>query len=376
MKKHVTKLKRELNLFEIVMYGVGIILGAGIYALIGEGAALAGNALWLAFGLAALIACFTGLSYAELSSMYPKEAAEYVYTKKAFNKKYLSFIVIWILLIAGIVSSAVVALGFGGYLSNITGIPKIAGAIILIACMSLINFYGMKESSKMNIISTIIEILGLVIIVVIGFMFFNPKIDYFYAPMGFEGIISATALIFFAFIGFESIANISEEAKKARKIIPLGLVIALVISTAIYMVVSVAAVSVSGAEALSESHAPMTDITSKAFGPDAGIIMSIIALFATGNTVLIILIVTSRILYGTAQNRALPKILCRLHKKRKTPYISIFLVMLLAVLVALPGNIKLIASLTDIGIFIVYFLVICCFLNHFFIISQSDKYKK
>ena len=134
------KLKKELGLFELSLYGIGIILGAGIYSLIGIGAGIAGNAIWISFIFAAFIAAFTGLSYAELSSMYPKEAAEYNYTKIAFNKKNLSFIIGWLMIIASVVAGVTVAFGFAGYFSHIFGGSATLITSILVIILSLINY--------------------------------------------------------------------------------------------------------------------------------------------------------------------------------------------------------------------------------------------
>ncbi len=355
------KLKKQLGLFEVTVYGVGVILGAGIYAIIGQGAGLAGNALWLAFIFAAIIASFTGLSYAELSSMYPKEAAEYVYTRKAFRRESLSFVIEWVMIIALIIAASAVSLGFAGYFIRLFGNVEmllIPVAMVLIALLSIINFFGIKESAKFNIISTMIEFGGLVIIIVLGLSFIgSPDINYFEAPLGITGILSATALIFFAFIGFDEVANISEETRNAPKIIPKALLIALVISTILYILVSISAVSIFGWENLAASSAPLTDVAVHAMGPDMLIIMSVIALFATGNTVLIMLIVLSRLLYGMSSQGSLPGVFSKIHSKRGTPYISVFLVMALAIIFTTIGDIKFVATLTDIGIFVAYLFV-------------------
>ncbi len=369
------KLKRNLGLFELTLYGVGIILGAGIYALIGVGAGIAGNALWLSFILAALIASFTGLSYAELSSLFPREAAEYVYTKKAFGKQSLSFIISWVIIIGGVAAAATVSLGFGNYFSAIFGTSPILSAFLLIFFLSLINFYGIKESARFNIVATIIEALGLLLVVAVGFIFFLSNgitIDFLETPPetpGLMGIIGALALMFFAYLGFENTANISEEAKNPRKVVPKALLLALAISTVLYILVSVSAVSVLGWEELSQSEAPLTEVIAEVI-PGAGILMSFIALFAMSNTVLITLIVMSRILYGVSCQHSLPKCLSNIHKKRRTPYIAVFIVMLFA---SLPFMISVFVSLvmhidpihllknlglfTDVGIFIAYMFV-------------------
>jgi len=353
------KLKRELGLVETTLYGVGIILGAGIYALIGKGAGFAGNGLWIAFIIAAIIASFTGLSYAELSSLYPKEAAEYVYTKRAFKRNYLSLLVAFTMIVSGTVAAATVSLGFAGYFSYLFGGQIIIIALSLIFLLSVLNYYGIKNSARFNIISTVVEIGGLVFVVLIGLYFIGSvgaDVNYFAMPAtGLSGIIIATALVFFAYIGFEDIANIAEETKKPRKIVPRALILALIISTILYILVAISSVSVVGWERLAASEAPLTEVVAEAM-PSASIIMSLIALFATSNTVLIILIVMSRMFYGISREHSLPSIFSRIGK-RGTPYISVSLVMILAMLALSIGNIETIAMITVFAIFIVYLFV-------------------
>ncbi|MBI2085375.1 MAG: amino acid permease [Candidatus Aenigmarchaeota archaeon] len=350
------KLKKELTLFNVVVYGIGVILGAGIYVLIGQGAAIAGNALWLSFVVAAFIAMFTGFSYAELSGRFPKSAAEYTYTKKAFNNNRLAFVVQWIMLFTLVVSAATVALGFGGYLHYISGIDAKISAAILVVVLSAVNYIGIKASTKYNTISTFIEILGLLIIVAIGLLFiFKPSQDFFSSPSGLAGIFSAASLIFFAYIGFEEIVNMSEDTKNARKIIPKALVISLGVSTLFYMLVSVSAISILGSEKLGKSSAPLTEVVSSVT-PNGGLIMSLIALFATSNTAMIIMLVASRMLYGLSNSGSLPKFIGNLDKKR-TPYMAIAIVMAIVLISLFMGDIKSIALLTDLGIFIVYVFV-------------------
>ncbi len=360
MTKQKYKLKKELGLFQLTLYGVGIILGAGIYALIGEGAGIAGNALWLSFVIAAIIAAFTGLSYAELSSRYPKEAAEYNYTKKAFNRKSLSFMVGWIMIIATIVSASVVALGFASYFYALFGVDKLLIAALLIISLSFINYIGIKNSARFNMVSTLIESAGLFIVIIAGIFFAYSSginVNFFEVPsdIGIAGILSATALIFFAYIGFEDVANVAEETKNARKVVPKALVFSIAISTIFYILVAVLSINTIGWQALSQSHAPLSDVVGSVI-PNSQFLFSIIALFATANTVLILLIVASRVFCGMARDHSLPSRLSVIGR-RGTPYIAIIFVMFLSLLAFLVGNIKTIALLTDVGIFVVYFFV-------------------
>ncbi|MBW1839217.1 MAG: amino acid permease [Deltaproteobacteria bacterium] len=352
----MVKLKKELGLFEITVYGVGVILGAGIYAIMGEGAGLAGNAVWMSFIIAAIVASFTGLSYAELSSMYPKTAAEYNYTRKAFRKEWLAFLVGFTMIVAGLFFSATVSIGFAGYFSALFGTPIIMTAIGLIVVLSLINFMGIKQSSKVNIISTFIELSGLVIIIIIGLPYIGGAVNYFAAPFGMSGIVGAAALLFFAFIGFENIANISEEAKNATKIIPRALILSLIISTILYILVAISAVSVIGWEGLSMSSAPLADVAVAGMGASMHLVLSVIALFATGNTVLIMLIVTSRMMYGISREYS-RGLLSKIHKRTGTPHLAIIAVLILSSFATLLGDLGTVANMTNAGVFITYLFV-------------------
>ncbi|MBI1978869.1 MAG: amino acid permease [Candidatus Aenigmarchaeota archaeon] len=351
-------LKRELGLFETTVYGIGIILGAGIYALIGEAAGLTGNSVWLSFVVGALVASFTGLSYAELATMMPKAAAEYNYLKKA-GSKVLSFLIGWLILFTGVAAAAAVALGFAGYFHGLFGFPIILIAIILIAALSYINFMGIKESSRFNIIFTAVEVFGLIAVIILGFTAFGKtQINYLEFSNGTKGLLSAAALVFFAYLGFEEIANISEEARRPKKILAKAFIIAVVITTILYILTSVAAVTLADSKELSSSKSPLAVAVSKTFlGNNAFTIMSYIALFATANTVLVMLIVGSRMMYGMSKGGALPKLLGIVHKIRGTPHIAVIVVMLFSMIFVFVGEITIVANITSLGAFITFGLV-------------------
>ncbi|HIJ99077.1 TPA: amino acid permease [archaeon] len=358
MKKELRKyhLKRELGLVAATLSGVGIILGAGIYALIGKAAGIAGNAVWISFFFAAAVAALTGLSYAELSSMYPKAGAEYVYTEHAFNKK-LAFIVGLLIIISGIIGAAAVSLGFAGYFSALFNTPLVPTAAVLIFLLSVVNYWGIKQSARIAILFTLIESFGLIAIIFIGIPYFG-KVDYFeFSPVGLGGVFSAASLIFFAYLGFEEIVKLSEETKNPTKTIPTALIIAMVISTIIYILVSISAVSILGWEKLGTSSAPLADVASSALGGNAFLILSIIALFATSNTALLMMLASSRIMYGMARDHGFPEIFSRVHAIHRTPYFAVFLVMLISVLFALVGKIEVVADLTNFVAFITFIVI-------------------
>lgn len=351
-----THLKRTLGLFEVTMYGVGVILGAGIYALIGKAAGLAGNAVWAAFVIGAFIAAFTGLSYAELSSMFPKAGGEYVFAEKAFSKR-LAFLIGWLILAGGIIGVATVSLGFAGYFSALFHVPLIPVAIGLIAALSALSLWGIRQSAMAEVFVTLIEMGGLIAIVLIGLKYIGHVSYTELPPLGFTGILSATALIFFAYLGFEDIVRLSEETRNPTRTIPRALVLSIIISTALYIAAAIAAVSVVGWQALSQSEAPLALVAQTAFGAKAFLFLAITALCATFTTVLGILIATSRMMYGMAEDGGLPRILHNVHKKFQTPWLAILITAIVSIAFVSIGKIEVVASLTNFALFVTFILI-------------------
>lgn len=360
--KKKPKLKRRVSLFALTAYGVGNVLGAGIYALIGQVVGITGNLSWLSFILASITGALTGLSYAELSAMFPKSAAEFVYTEEAFKIRILSFILGWIIIFSGILSAATVALGFANYLSNLFGISSVIlvviFAILLVIILSIINFIGIKTSTRTNILFTLIEATGLIIIIIIGIPFFG-SVDYLALPSAssFTAIFSSVALIFFAYIGFEDIANIAEEVKEPHKNLPKAIIYAIIITTILYCLTAISVVSILPYNVIAASEAPLNSVASAVLGPTGGIIMSLIALFATANTVLIMLIVTSRMMYGMARDKALPEGLSKISPQHRTPMIAILITMLFTIIPIFFVDISIVAHATVFGVLINFILV-------------------
>lgn len=348
-------LKRELGLFEVTISGVGVILGAGIYALIGKAAGLAGNAVWISFAFSAFIAFFTGLSYAELSSMFPKASAEYEYIANTLGKR-LAFVIGWLIIWSGATGASTVALGFAGYFNALFTAPVITSAIILILVLSFILFLGIKESAWFAIVFTLIEAAGLIFVIFIGLPYLG-NVDYFEMPQGLGGVFEASALVFFAYIGFEGIVKLSEETKAPEKTVPRGLMLAILISIVLYVLVAISAVSVTGWETLSKSDAPFAELAFIALGSNASVFISVIALFATSNTVLLMLLAASRITYGMADSFSLPGVLAKVHPSRRTPWVAIFSIMLLSLVFVFAGDIQFAANVTNFTIFVTFIVI-------------------
>ena len=348
-------LRRELGLLEVTLSGVGIILGAGVYVLIGQAAGLAGNAIWLAFGISAIIALLTGLSYAELSSMFPTAGAEYDYVKNAFNAQ-LAFVIGWLVFLSGVLAAATVALGFAGYFSALTSIPVLISAIVLLIVLTALLAYGVKETTRVAVIATLIEVSGLVIIIAIGLPHLG-SVNYWEMPQGYSGLFAASALIFFAFQGFESMVKFSEETKKPETTVPKALILALTISVILYVLVALSVVSVIGWQQLAVSNAPFADVASASLGPNAAVIIAIVALFATANTALMSMYASSRILYGMAGSSDLTARLALVHPVRRTPWIAILVCGVLSLMIIFAGDIAFIANVTNFTLFLTFMVI-------------------
>ncbi|MDH3617412.1 MAG: amino acid permease [Nitrosopumilus sp.] len=354
----MTSLSRHIGLFHLTMYGVGLILGAGIYVLIGEAAGFAGNALWISFILGAVVAAFAGLSYSELTALFPRAAAEYVFVKEGFRSDFIGFMVGWLTILTSIIVAATVALGFGGYMEELTNIPILISALAILGILSFVNFIGIKESAWANTIFAIITISGLGIIIVIGFSFpIETEIDYFENPLGYSGIILAFVLVFFAFIGFEDMANVAEEVKRPQKTIPRGIMLSVLITTIIYILVSLASIRIVGWEQLAESSAPLAFVAEQRLGNQGHFVLSIIALFATASTILITLVAGARIFYGMARDGSLPSKLALIHHKTKTPWIAVILIFVTTIGFSFIGDIVIIANIVVFAVVITFAMI-------------------
>ncbi|MEK6839829.1 MAG: APC family permease, partial [Nanoarchaeota archaeon] len=351
------KLLRTLTLSQVTIAGTGIILGAGIYALIGVAAGITGNTIWLAFFFSSLIAMMTGLSYAELSSIFKQDAGEYEYASHAFTKK-IAFIVALLVILTGVFSAATVAIAFGHYISELVDLAAMIGAMAIILFCGWINYRGIKDTARLNAICTAIEAFGLFIIILLGLKHFG-SVNLFEMPNGFLGVIRATALVFFAFMGFETIVKLAEETKDPTKTIPKAIVYSLIVSTILYILVSISAVNILDWQRLAASQAPLAEAAAVSFGTLTFTLVAIIALFSTANTVLMTLVTTSRMIYGLAEQRVkgIPKIFKRVNVSHKTPTIAIVMITIITLLLLIIKDLETIAYLNNLFLFASFGLV-------------------
>lgn len=352
----MTELKRTLGLAECIFFGVGSILGAGIYTLIGKVAGLSGNFIWLSFLIASFAAMCTAFSYAELSAAFPKAGGEYVYAKKAFGQKTGTFLGV-VISLNGIVSGATVAVGFAGYLSGLLPVGTLVGSLGIIALLFIVNAAGIRQSSVINIIFTIVEAGGLIFVIVAAFSSIG-KVDYFELPSGgYNAVLAGSALAFFAYIGFEDIVKLAEETKNPEKNIPRALFISSIIVIVLYSIVAICAVSALSYEALGKSDSPLADVIGQKFGKTGIIVISVIALFSTSNTILSNMIGSSRVLLNMSSEVKIFKKLSYVSLKRKTPIAALILILVLMCGFALIGEIETIARIATIFIFVTFIIV-------------------
>jgi basic amino acid/polyamine antiporter, APA family len=352
----MVELRRTLNLGQCIFFGVGSILGAGIYTLLGKVAGWAGNLTWLSFLVASLAAFCTAFSYAELSASMPKAGGEYVYVKKAFGKRTGTALGL-IISANGIISGATVSVGFAGYFSELLPISELIASLGIIGLLFFINVSGIKQSSTVNIIFTIIEATGLLFVIYAAIPFLG-SVNYFELPEdGPNGFFTAAALGFFAYIGFEEIVKLAEETNDPEKKIPKALFIANGIVGVMYVLVAICAVSVIPWQQLGESDSPLADIVGGRFGATAVTAISIIALFSTANTILSNMLGSSRVLLNMSKEITWMKRLSFVSPKKKTPVAALVLILIVMCCFALIGKIETIARIANLFIFATFLFI-------------------
>jgi APA family basic amino acid/polyamine antiporter len=345
-------LNRSLSLPLITFYGLGTIIGAGIYVLIGAVASKAGMFAPVSFLLAALIAGFTAFSYAELSSRLPRSAGEAVYIQEAFGIHWLSVLTGWSVVAIGLVSSATIANGFVGYLEVFIHVTPWLAITILVAGLGLIAAIGINQSVWLATLITLLEIGGLLYVLVIAGSNLDqlperwadliPTMD----DTTWNGIFIGAFLAFYAFIGFEDMVNVAEEVKDAPRLLPKAIIIALIASTLLYLSVAVVAVLSLPIEALANSDAPLASVVA-ASGHHNTLLISFISLIAVINGALIQIIMASRVLYGMGNTGMAFRFFARVNPHTQTPLISTVLVTISILALALWLPLVTLAQITS-----------------------------
>ncbi len=359
------QLRRTLKLPDIIMFGVGGIVGAGIYAVTGEAAGPAGYMLWLSFALAAVVAFLTGLTYAEFVSRYPDAGGSFEYIKQGLGEKkalYLSFIIF----LTNLISPAAIAISFSDYLGRLTDVPHWITTLGIIALMSLVNAVGVQHSSRFNAVATIITLVGLGVVIAFSLPEWGSA-DLTKAPdSGTAGVLAGAGLIFFSYVGFEDLVKMAEETRQPQKVLPKGILISSLIVMAFYMLIAVSSVNVLEPQQLAQSKGPLAQVLSLLAGEAWVTGLIVVALFATSKTILSNLLGSSRLFYDVARDTNISwlKKLTHIHPATGTPVFAVLLSMAVVISFALIGNLKVVVSIGNTFVFLLFLIVNAALLNY------------
>jgi APA family basic amino acid/polyamine antiporter len=361
------KLKQTLGFWQVALYGLGSMLGAGIYTLIGRAADTLGNAVWLAFAAAMIAALLTGLSYACVGSRHPRAAGAAYVSQRAYGKAWLTYVVGIAVMMSGLTSMGTGAQAIVEQFDKT--LPPWNVKLLAIGVVFLIGsiiYRGIRESMWVNIVCTIVEASGLIFILSVGIPSWG-SVDYLEIPPAKSGAESILALVilqgavltFYSFIGFEDILNVSEEVKDAPRNLPRGLVVAMCLSTLIYMAVAITAVSVVPWEKLAGSKTPLLDVarTAAPWFTNIDKVFTTITIFAIGNTALLNYLMGSRLIYGMSSQGLLPKALGSIHPKRRTPHVAVGVLFCIVSTLILIADVKQLAESTSLLLLLVFTVV-------------------
>jgi basic amino acid/polyamine antiporter, APA family len=367
-------LVRVMGPWLLLLFIVGDILGTGIYALTGQVAKQVGGVVWLPFVVAFVVALMTAFSYLELVTKYPRAAGAALYTHRAFGIHFFTFIVAFAVMCSGITSASTASRAFAANMSHVFHLNLAGGIGITIlglafmALVAVVNFRGVGESVKMNVVLTCVELSGLLIIIFIGLWAIGAgqgdvsRVTQFRTAA--DGslllwpVIAATTLAFFAMVGFEDSVNMAEECKDPTRIFPKVLLAGLVLTGLVYVLVSISSITLVSPEQLGEGETPLLKVV-QAGAPNFPIwIFGFITMFAVANSALINMLMASRLVYGMSREHVLPAALGRVHATRRTPYVSIAFTTLLAfALITFVGEVPALGGTTALLLLCVFTVV-------------------
>jgi amino acid transporter len=355
-------LKRSLSLPVVTLYGLGTIIGAGIYVLIGEVATRSSYLTPLAFLLASVIAAFSAFSYAELSARFPLSAGEAVYIERAFNNRWLAVVVGLMMVFIGIVASATLVRGFIGYFQLIIDLDSHLITMLLVVVIGGIVAWGISQSAGLAAVTTLIEIGGLLLIIWVSRDQFSeiPRVieqaTLAFPDVGWKGVTAGAFIAFFAFLGFEDIVNIAEETHNPTRNLPLAVILSLLIATLLYVTLSLVAVASVPIDQLAGNPAPLALVYETVTGHTPSF-MVFIGITAIINGTMIMMIMATRILYGMSHQQWLPGWLGRVHPSTRTPLNSTLLVSSLVLVFAMWLPLDTLATTTSFFTLLVFFAI-------------------
>jgi basic amino acid/polyamine antiporter, APA family len=352
------ELRRSLTLPWLVFYGVGVTVGAGIFALVGEVLGLSGDHAVFAFLLAGLVAGITGFSYVLLASVYPRAAGEAVFVKHGMGPlpaRLTGYMVIAV----GITSAAVIALAFARYLESIVPLPAQFTVVGIVVTLAVIAAWGVRESVAFAALITVLEVSTLLVIAVAGWpsLLADGALSRILLPpdnvAGWSAVSAGAFVAFFAFIGFEDIENMAEETHDPERTVPLAIILTLVISIALYGAIAMIAASSPAQATLATSKTPLVVLFEQGSGR-SGAVIAAMATVAMVNGILVQIIMASRVIFGMAREHLLPAKLGAVHETRQTPVLAIALVAAAVLALALLLPLLQLAELTSLVMLLVF----------------------
>lgn len=348
-------LRRDLSLRGAVALGIGGTVGGGIYVLVGAAAGEAGPAALVAFGLAFLASAMIALPYAELACRYPVAGGGYAFARVVLGP-HVGFLTGWGFWGAYLFISGYVTLGFGGYLEAVTGVPRVVGAVGLVAVCLALNLRGVRITGRVQTLVVAVALLGLLLFAVWGL----PSVDldnlHPFVPKGRNSVLLASLLAFLAFGGFDMVAAAGEEIDQPERNLPRAILITLVAVLGVYLLVCFVAVGVLSASALGSSPAPLADAAEKFGGSGARGVVVVAALLTTAATANAVLVVTSRISFAMARDGLLPRPLALVNPRTRAPSTALVASAALLVAVALTGSVSFVASVGGF-LYVLHFVV-------------------
>lgn len=360
----------------LFVFILGDVLGAGIYALVGEIAGEVGGAIWLPMLVALLMALLTAASYAELVTKYPRAGGAAVFAQRAYGHPLVSFLVGFSMLAAGVTSAAGLALVFSGdYLGVFLDVPAVPAAVVFLLLVGLLNARGITESLRANLAMTIVEVSGLVLIVALAGLVLSrgdgtPSrvLEFTDETTPTLAVLGAALLAFYSFVGFETSANIAEEVEDVRRVYPRALLGAVTAAGVVYVLVGLAVSTVVPADTLAQSSGPLLEVVAAA---DAGIppwVFGLVALIAVANGALLTMIMASRLTFGMARDGLLPGALAKVLPGRKTPWAAIVATTVVAMVLCSTGSV---AALAETVVLLLLFVFIST--NVAVLVLRSDR---
>ncbi|MEM3555427.1 MAG: amino acid permease [Candidatus Micrarchaeia archaeon] len=349
-------MKRALNLFDAISIGLGAIIGAGIFVVVGIAAGMAGPGVIYSVILAGVVSLFTALSFAELSSVIPKEGGGYEYVFKVVSP-FWGFLTGWMLILGSIVGGAAVSLGLADYLAVLMVFPANLLAVGACILFTLVNLVGAKQSKIVNDALVILKILMLLLFVLLGAPHIKPANFQNVLPNGLNGLIGGAALMMFAYLGYCNVTTISEEIINPQRTLPLAILLSLAISALLYLLVSFTAVGVVDYNVLAKSGSPLADVMEATGNEMAAWLVSLAAIFATATVLHTLILSVSRIIFSMSRNHQTARFISHIHPTFGTPYVSILLTGIPMAFLAFIGDLKEIASLATVLMILSHILV-------------------